>query len=246
VRPAAWAADLTDLLLPSGCVACGIWIPGGRTAALVCGRCKSRLAQAPWPRCPRCHYPRATGRNQDSQCRECEDWPPELTFARYAHVLQTPVDDLVHALKYEGWAELAQTMAEALARITLPASGPAVVTAIPTTAARVRARGYNQAGLLAERYSAASGLPIADLLVRARATASQTELHPAERQANVEGVFAVDAPAMSHWGGAHVVLVDDVLTTGATASEAARALVSAGASGVTLIAFARALPSALR
>jgi ComF family protein len=241
-----WAADLADLLLPSGCVACGIWIPGGRTAALVCGRCKSRLEQAAWPRCQRCHNPRATGRTEAAQCRECQDWPPELTFARYAYVLQAPAADLVHALKYEGWAELAQTMAEALAQITLPASGSAVVTAIPTTAARMLERGYNQAGLLAERYSHARGLPIAELLVRARATASQTELHPAERQANVEGAFTVDPSSMSLWRGAHVVLVDDVLTTGATASEAARALVSAGASGVTLISFARALPNALR
>ena len=102
MKAASWAADFTDLLMPAGCISCGVWVPGGRAAPLVCPRCRTRLKVAPWPRCERCHFPSGTGRTSDLQCRGCRDWPAALAAARYAHVLAPPADDLVHALKYEG------------------------------------------------------------------------------------------------------------------------------------------------
>jgi ComF family protein len=157
-------------------------------------------------------------------------------------VLASPADDLVHALKYEGWPELADTMGRELAKIELPDDDrSSVVVPVPTTSKRRRQRGYNQAELLAESFAARTGRPIRRALVRRSEGRSQTALTPAERRENVRGVFAPSA-AEGDVAGTRVLLVDDVLTTGATASEAAAALVSRGASCVTLVAFARALP----
>jgi ComF family protein len=158
-------------------------------------------------------------------------------------VLASPVDDLVHALKYEGWPELAASMGSDLAKVPLAREDAAsVVVPVPTTAERLRRRGYNQAELLAASFAERTGRPLCRAaLVRQAEGRSQTELTPAERRANVRGVFA---PGRSHDGvvGARVLLVDDVLTTGSTASEAATALTTMGAKRVTLVTFARAFP----
>jgi len=241
---ASWAADLTNLLLPAGCVSCGSWVPQREADALVCFRCRAGQRASSWPRCQRCHYPRGTGRSADSGCRACAEWDPALTSARHAFTLESPTDDLVHALKYEGWAELAPVMAAAMARLELPGldeARPVVVTAIPATSAKIRSRGYNQAGLLASHVGRLESLPVVTLLRRTRGGPSQTSLHPSERRANVAGAFAATDAFSDRWKGAHVVLVDDVLTTGATASSAAVALGHAGASLVTLVTYARAI-----
>jgi ComF family protein len=155
-------------------------------------------------------------------------------------VLASPVEDLVHALKYEGWPELADVMGRELARVGLPDEDrSSLVVAVPTTSGRRRRRGYNQAELLAERFAACTGRRVRSALVRRAEGRSQTALTPAERRENVRGVFGPGAEGVA---GERVLLVDDVLTTGATASEAASTLVSMGATSVTLVAFARALP----
>jgi predicted amidophosphoribosyltransferase len=159
-------------------------------------------------------------------------------------VLRPPADDLVHALKYEGWPELASTMGEAVQRLVTPDLGRpgTVVVPVPTTAERLRSRGYNQAELLARVVAERHRLPLRRALCRPDARGSQTALTPAERQANVRGAFASAPDFVGSIRGAPVLLVDDVLTTGATASEAAAVLAGMGARGVTLPAFARPLP----
>lgn len=245
---ASAGAGLLDLLLPSGCVACAAWIPGG--TSLVCTACRLRLREPPWPRCPRCHHPRGTGRADQPDCLECRPWPSALTAARYAYALEPPADDLVHALKYEGWRELADFMARAVARVVrreIGPGGPATrVVPVPTTATRLRRRGYNQAGLVAARVAELLGVPCREALRRADGARSQTALAPDERRRNVRGAFEPAWPSAAALPGAHVLLVDDVLTTGATAGEAAVTLAAAGAASVTLLAFARALPGAAR
>ena len=259
----AWQS-LIDFLLPAGCVTCRRWIPGGETLQrapiLVCFRCRTRLRSGSWPRCRRCHAPRGTGREVGGGtgaegCLECRTWLPALSAARYAYTLVSPASDLVHALKYEGWRELADFMGGRMAAAALapePEAHPstawsafaaaAVIVAVPTTARRQRSRGYNQAALLADVVAARLGRPVAHrALARTTAGASQTTLSPQRRRENVRGAFAGGAEA-SRVRARAVILVDDVLTTGATALAAATALTVAGAGEVRLLTFGRALP----
>lgn len=239
----SWATALADFLMPAGCVACRSWIPAvGDARPLVCPSCKMRLRSPSWPRCVRCHHPLGTGRSDSADCLQCLDWPDALTRARSAVVLAPPADGLVHALKYEGWRELGGFMSDAMVEVArdVPAD---VVVPVPTTGSRRKKRGYNQAEVLAELVASAIGVQMVQALNRRRGEGSQTSLTPAERRANVRGAFVRGPGLGALLRGADVLLVDDVLTTGATGGEAATALAGAGAGTVTLVTYARALPS---
>lgn len=118
----------------------------------------------------------------------------------------------------------------------------AVLVPIPTTPRRERGRGYNQARELARELGELLQLPCLDLLERVGSQESQIALHPDERRANVSGVFHLTAAAVLPPASRPLVLVDDVLTTGATAGAAAEALHAVGTDTVELWAFARTLP----
>lgn len=157
--------------------------------------------------------------------------------------MSSPADRLVYALKYEGWRELAGEMAKSMAALVLPEelAPPTMVIPVPTTERRLRERGYNQADLLALGVAGIRGLPVVRPLTRVRGGPTQVSLRPSQRRANVSGVFEVTG-YQRELRGVHALLVDDVLTTGATAGAAADALVRGGAAAVTLMTFARALP----
>jgi ComF family protein len=153
---------------------------------------------------------------------------------------------LVHALKYGGWSAVAEPMAARMAAMEMPrdtVEEARWVVPVPTSAARLRERGYNQAALLARGYAAHIGLVAReDLLRRVRATSTQTALHPGERRANVARAFAVPPSGAAELHGEHVILVDDVWTTGATALSCVEALVEAGTRAVSVATFARVVP----
>jgi competence protein ComFC len=180
-----------------------------------------------------------TGLVADSfTCPECAAWPDALRHARSACLLEPPADRLVHQLKYRGWHALGTPLGERMAAVRWPADThePAIVVPVPTTPRRSAERGYNQAAMLAVAYATATSRRVHDVLRRAVAARTQTTLQPAARAANVAGAFTLAADVR----GRHVILVDDVLTTGATAAECATALHVAGACCVRLITFARA------
>ncbi len=256
--------SLLDLLLPPGCLACGAWVPG--PPRFLCAPCATRVRPPEPPLCARCGAPASEA---PESCPECADWPSVLASARSAALLQPPADDLVHALKYGGWPEAAREMARRMVPLLPPGGGR--LLPIPTTRDRLRRRGYNQAERLARALARlAPGWEVAEPLERVRGGGSQVALHREERMANVSGAFTlrpdasfpdasgsevlsgpadpsgsleVRAPVQGSGarGGAWV-LIDDVLTTGATASAAARALEAAGLSSVHLITYGRALP----
>ncbi len=190
--------------------------------------------------------PVGTGRTSTSaSCQECADWPTILRGARSAVPLVPPADRLVHALKYEGWRELSDLMARRMSRIPLPDGVPwhrAVLVPVPTTRSRRRSRGYNQADALARALSRTVGRPRVRALRRRPGGRTQVALHPDQRRANVSNAFSARPKAGDRIRGRPVLLVDDVLTTGATATAAARVLEGAGAEGVVALTFARALP----
>lgn len=238
---------LADLVFSPVCLGCDAPVLPGPDRPLVCGRCRSRLAPPPAPRCARCAAPLVlSGRVVADTCVDCAEWDAALEWGGSGCVLRAPADRLVHRLKYGGWRGLAEPMAAVMAAAPGPAwpwarrPPGAVLVAVPTTRTRLRARGYDQARLLAAALARRASMPLVDALERAGARGSQTALQPSARRANVAGVFR-PTPAMDPIRGRRVLLVDDVLTTGATAGECARVLAEAGASGVALVSFARAL-----
>jgi len=153
-----------------------------------------------------------------------------------------PAASIVHALKYGGWARAADEMAERMSRLAWPADVIEERTAIvpvPLASARKRERGYNQSELLARGLSKGWRIPVwDDVLLRSRETESQTRLTPEQRQGNVAGSFRV---AVTHQlAGAHIVIVDDVVTTAATLNECAKVLYGAGARIISYVTFGRA------
>lgn len=214
----------------------------------VCPRCRSRIGPLPAPRCDRCSLPAGTRRMGGVPCAHCAGWPDVLEGALCVTAFVPPAQALLHALKYDGWASIVPFMARRMAALLGTRSvlrQAAAVVPVPTTARRRRSRGYNQSALLAREVARRVGIPFADPLVRRDADASQTVLLAEERAANVEHAFFSGGPSSLPGSPHHLILVDDVLTTGATASAAARALAGLGARSVTVLAFARTLPRAV-
>jgi ComF family protein len=238
------ARGLLDLFLPPVCLACDKLIAAGDVSRLICRRCRALLRAVPAPLCPRCGAARLrTGRAETDLCGNCEGWPDVIGQARSAFLLQAPSDKIVHQLKYRGWHCLGTFMGEALARMELPPAMHActAIQAVPTTRSRIRERGYNQAALIAESFARQRGCSMVDWLERAPAATSQTTLQPAKRAANVAGAFRVRVDAEENVINSHILLIDDVLTTGATVSECAETLAAAGAATICVLTFARAL-----
>jgi ComF family protein len=134
-------------------------------------------------------------------------------------------------------------MGEWMARVRFPddAVDARICVPVPTTRTRYRQRGYNQAELLARSFAQATRRRVVCALIRTGAASSQTALQPAARGANVAGAFRVSDNASRSLQETHLLLVDDVLTTGATATECVRTLTAAGARCISVVTFARAL-----
>jgi ComF family protein len=169
-------------------------------------------------------------------CGACSANPPPFDWARSAAVYSGVVREAIHAFKFSGRAPLARPLGALMLDGCGPPDGVKAVVPVPLARARERERGYNQAALLAERIADGWGVPLrARWLVRLRDTPAQSALTAEERRANVRHAFGA-SPAVR---GEHVVLVDDVLTTGATAAECSRVLRAAGAATVGVLTVAR-------
>lgn len=206
------------------------------TASVVGPLCPGCLDALPWLRqaCPRCAQPQ----NHTALCRRCAVRPPPFDAAWAAFRLEAPVQHGVHRLKYGADFTQAQLlgrlMAEQLGRRALPL--PQLLIPVPLHRTRLMRRGYNQALELARVLTQRLAMPLAaDAAVRVRATPDQIGQSAAQRRRNLRGAFAVPRPL----GGLHIALLDDVMTTGATLAELARAARTAGAARIEAWSLAR-------
>lgn len=161
-----------------------------------------------------------------------------MALARAPFLFEGPARSAVHALKFKGWREVAAALARAMVEVAPPGSD--AVTWVPLSRRRLAERGFDQARVLAEAVGRAISLPVLGLARRATDTAPQARRGGTDRRAAMEDAFRSAGTAPSR-----VLLVDDVLTTGATAAACTRALRGAGAREVLLLTAARAARGAL-
>ncbi len=221
-----------DAALPPQCAGCG------RVGDLFCSTCSAAVRPIKGPVCAGCGRPGDFAGN----CPVCRRASTPLAAVRAAAPFRDPLKTAIHAFKYENRFALAGPltgqMIMAWPRWRTDLAPADLVIAIPLHQDRERERGYNQADLLAGRLAAAIRLPYSRFgLVRHRLTLPQARLPALERPANVSGAFAADPTVVA---GRHVLLVDDVYTTGSTLVAAAEAVTDAGALGVSAYCLARA------
>lgn len=232
----AWAGALLDLAFPPICPLCRARLGAGRRDPL-CGACWRALERIREPVCRLCGLPLTI----PGLCGACRRRRPVFTYARAAARYGDVVREALHAFKFGGRRALAAPLGDLLAAPgpgALPESAPDLLLPVPLHPRRRRERGFNQSLLLARRVGRAWSLPVrSDILRRTAATTPQTDLSAQARSANVRGAFALRRPELV--AGRHVVLVDDILTTGATVGECARVLREAGAATVGVLTVAR-------
>ena len=238
------AADIARILVdpvlsvvfPASCPACGRSL-SQPTRGPLCGPCWQRVPRHKTPAC-RCGLPVSPGR---SGCGRCRRGRQPLSAGVSLGPYEGPLRAVIHELKYRGRRRVAGRLAGMLfedEQVRALVEGSDVLVAVPLHPRRLRERGFNQAALLAEELGRRAGRPFSDrALVRRKDTSPQAGLSAAARRRNVADAFAVRRRGLV--AGQVVTLVDDVLTTGATAHACARMLKEAGADEVRLLSVAR-------
>ncbi|MEM8997489.1 MAG: ComF family protein [Acidobacteriota bacterium] len=222
---------LVGTLWPDLCLACGVVVEssGGPHIGL-CRGCRVQLRPAPAHRCARCgvELPAQSEVSVDRSCAACEAQPPPWGRLLWVWRYQKPLDAVVVGLKFRRLDYLARRLAAPLAEVVGDAGGPRFDAVVPVPlhwSRRIR-RGYDQTTLLAAALARGLDLPVLPALRRVRATRAQSRRGRGERRRNLDAAFRVRRPV----AGLRLLLVDDVVTTGATLESAASILAVAGAS----------------
>ena len=235
----SWA--LLDMLFSRACEECGAALAEAEPGFL-CWECRVGVRPVSVPFCERCGDPVPGTISGPFACAGCRRMQPAFDWARSAVRYEGVAKTALRRFKYNAGTWLLDDLSHWLWALwrACPATAQTadVVTCVPLHPRRERERGYNQAALLGKQLAGRIGIPFQErLLWRKRATATQTHLTAAQRAHNVKGVFTVPWP--SRVRGARIVLVDDVMTTGATVNECARALRASHADSVMVLTVAR-------
>lgn len=226
-----------DVALPTLCVSCREPVDGEG----VCAACWAKLSFIERPYCPRLGIPFVYDPGPDVLSMEAIASPPAYQRARAAVRYDDVARTLVHALKYQDRTDLAPAMGRWMARAGGELlAGADMLVPVPLHWRRAWRRRYNQSGALAQIISRQSGVKVrSEVLRRVRATEQQIGLSRAQRATNVQGAFQVSTDHQTKVQGRRIILVDDVLTSGATLEACARALLRAKAAQVDVLVFAR-------
>jgi ComF family protein len=226
-----------NIALPALCISCREPVDGDG----VCAECWARLSFIAPPYCPRLGIPFVYDPGPDMLSMEAIANPPAYVRARAAVRYDDVARTLVHALKYQDRTDLAPAMGRWMARAGRELLDDAdVLIPVPLHWRRAWRRRFNQSGSLARVIEQQSGVKLAaEALRRIRPTEQQIGLSRTQRASNVQGAFKVAPDRQALIAGRRVVLIDDVLTSGATADACARALLRAKAASVDVLVFAR-------
>lgn len=233
----AEAAGLLDWLLPPLCPLCCAAAPEREG---FCATCHADILPLESPCCPHCALPYPTTGGSDHLCEDCLRTPPPFLWTAAAGIYDRALRDAVQRFKFDAALHLDRPLADLLATAVAPRLeefAPNLLLPVPLHPERLRQRTFNQSLLLARRLGRRWRIPVeARLLRRSRATPPQPGLSAAERRNNLRGAFVLQRPL----AGARVLLIDDVMTTGATARECCHVLLEGGAGATAVAVLARA------
>ncbi|WP_366555033.1 ComF family protein [Aquibaculum sediminis] len=229
---------LLDAVLPPRCLSCGLVVTEVRT---LCPECWQGLTLLGDPQCDACGLPFPHSQPEGSLCGACLRRPSPWEKARAALAYDDASKGMILRFKHADYTEAAETLAGWMARAGDPLLRRAELLApVPLHPRRLFDRRYNQSALLAQALGRRSNREVVpDLLLRRRNTPSQGHLSLAQRRRNVAGAFAVHPRHRAQLDGRHVLLIDDVYTTGATLGACTRALYRADARAVDVLTLAR-------
>ncbi len=232
-------SGLFDLLLPATCPLCRAESPLIAPFGL-CPECLAQLPPLPAARCPRCALPYATADGTPHLCESCLRRPPNFSRVVAVGLYHDLLREGIHRFKYEQGIDLDRSLAALLAQrlaTETPDFRPELIIPVPLHLSRLQERGYNQSLLLARRLGKELQVPTARRrLRRRRPTAPQQGLPLAARRHNLCGAFGLSEPLH----GERILLVDDVMTTGATLRECAKVLHAGGAGEILVAVIGRA------
>ncbi len=223
-----WLKQTIDLIFPPRCAGCDL------TGKVWCEECNDRIIAPKGRSCTACGFPLEKG----LLCTICEDWPNRIHVRPFAHY-RKPLSSAILKLKYRSDQVLANEMASSLVSV-YPRMGwmADCVIPVPLADVRLRQRGYNQVTLIATSFAKELKLHLfTNALERVRETRSQVGLDRIERHVNVEGAFRADSHIVQDQS---IILIDDLLTSGATLKNCAIALLNAGAAQVFCLTVGRA------
>jgi len=237
---------LAELLFPSLCLSCGQILPerGGHP---FCPDCYSGIRFITAPLCPVCGIPYPAEESPDHTCGDCLQNKRNIGTARSLGIYKSVLLDAIHAFKYGGNLALGESLGRLMADHDYPSfriDDYSLIVPVPLHPRRLRQRGFNQSVILAREIARRHGIAMEfRTLRRVVDTESQAGLKKEERRSNIRKAFGMSDP--DRVSGKHVLLVDDVYTTGSTLGECARTLLKGGAESVGALTLARAIQEPL-